>query len=264
MIASLDISTTAFVLLLAIAVFAGWMDALIGGGGLVQVPALLLLAPGIGPAGAVGTSKLAAIMGTGYAVAKFHGLGLIRWRLALTLGALTAVGGAAGSLVLIGLSREVYTALLLVVLVCCPAGMLLRSRAFGARPATEETPGGGRRLTTVVLPTGLALGLYDGLVGPGTGTWIIYALGLVVGMSLIEASANAKVVNVFTYVGPLAVLALAGHVSLLLGLAMGTGNVIGAHYGVRFAKRASDRALSTLLLVCICILFVSLLAEILQ
>jgi len=262
-IGPLDVSTTAFLLLLAIAVFAGWMDALIGGGGLIQVPALLLLAPGIGPAGAVGTSKLAAIMGTGYAVAKFHGLGLIRWRLALVLGGLTALGGAAGSFVLIGLSRDIYSALLLVVLVCCPLGMLLRSRAFRARPAAHDDPGRRPRLPTVVL-TGLALGLYDGLVGPGTGTWIIYALGLVVGMSLIEASANAKVVNVFTYVGPLVVLAAAGQVAVVLGLAMGAGNVIGAHYGVRFAKKASDRAMSTLLLLCICILFVSLLAEILR
>jgi uncharacterized membrane protein YfcA len=74
---ALGVSVWLVVVLIAVAVFAGWLDALIGGGGLIQVPALLLLAPGLGPAGAVGTSKLAAIMGTSYAVWRFQGMGLI-------------------------------------------------------------------------------------------------------------------------------------------------------------------------------------------
>jgi uncharacterized membrane protein YfcA len=80
-------------------------------------------------------------------------------------------------------------------------------------------------------------------------------------MPIIQASANAKVVNVFTYVGPLAVLWSSGNVAVLLGVGMGVGNVVGAHHGVRFARRAADRSLQRLLLLCVGILFLSLLAK---
>jgi uncharacterized membrane protein YfcA len=251
--------TLATVVLLVLAGFAaGWVDAVVGGGGLIQLPALLLV-PGISPVQALATNKLAGIMGTSVSAATYYRR--VQPDLA-TAGpmALAALAGAGGGAALASLLPEdVFVPVILVALVAVAVYTMTRPQVGRATDLRWT----GRTHLLVALALGAGIGFYDGLLGPGTGSFLVIALVGVLGYAFLEASAQAKIVNAATNLGALVVFTLQGAPLWRLGLLVGVANIAGAYLGARTAVARGSGFVRVVFLVVVAVLVVRLGAELL-
>lgn len=232
-------------MLCVVAAAAGWVDAVSGGGGLLQLPALLLVVPADRPSLALGTNKLSSIFGTSAAAITYGRIERPRLRTALPMAAAAFGGAALGSLTAIHLPSAVFRPIILIALILVWLFVAFR-RSFGL---TEREVSRGRHWVTAIVG-GIAIGFYDGAIGPGTGSFLIILLVAAVGYTFLQASATAKIVNVGTNAASLIVFGLSGSVLWLVGLLMAACNVAGAIVGARTAiARGSDFVRTVLLVV---------------
>lgn len=219
---------------LGIAAFgAGFVDAVVGGGGLIQIPALLAAYPATLPATLFGTNKLASIVGTASAAVQYARRVAIPWHVAAP-GALAALVGAwFGARAVAYLSPELLRPLVLVLLVLVAVYTFAR-KDFGT--GTGESAK-GRGSAAIAAAIGGGIGFYDGFFGPGTGSFFIFLLVRFLGMDFLRASVTAKILNVATNLAAIAFFSL--NVPLLLQVAavMAVCNLAGALAGSRLALR---------------------------
>ncbi|MFE2045139.1 sulfite exporter TauE/SafE family protein [Streptomyces sp. NPDC059477] len=233
-----DISLTTLAVLCLAALAAGWIDAVVGGGGLLLLPALLLGLPGSTPAAhALGTNKAVAIVGTTGAAITYARRAPVDVRTAVRIGLAALAGSSGGAFFAAGMSTEVLKPVIMVVLLGVAAFVILKP-AFGT--ATSPGPASRRRNLAAIGLAGLGIGFYDGLIGPGTGTFLVLALTAVLHLDLVTASATAKIVNCCTNAGALAMFAWQGAVLWQLAALMAVFNLAGGMLGARTAlKRGS-------------------------
>ena len=225
-------------LLLALAGFvAGWVDAVVGGGGLVQLPALLVGVPGATPAQVLATNKIAAVWGTAVSSATYYRRVRPDLRTALPMAGIAYLGAVGGALLGLHVPKSAFNPVILVMLVVVGAYTLLKPSA-GELTALRWT---GARHTTAAVLTGFAIGAYDGALGPGTGSFLVFALVGLLGYAFLEASATAKIVNLATNLGALTVFLPGGHVLWEAGLVMAATNVVGGYVGARTAVARGSR-----------------------
>ena len=248
-----SLGSTTVVLLVLAAFAAGWVDAVVGGGGLIQLPALLLV-PGMETVQALATNKLSGAMGTATSAATFYrrvhpGLGT-----ALPMAAVSAVGAALGALSAAAVPDGVLEPVILVALVAVAVYTVLRP-SVGGETALRFS---GHRHTVIAALTGAVIGFYDGIAGPGTGAFLVFALVGLLGYAFLEASATAKIVNLATNVGALVVFAATGSVLWTLGLVMGLANLTGGYVGARTAVSGGSRFVRIVFLVVVSVLILRL------
>lgn len=243
--------TVALLLLAALA--AGWIDAVVGGGGLVQLPALLLV-PGISPVQALATNKLGSICGTATSSITYYRRVHPDLRTALPMAAVACVGAAAGALCASLLPAAVFRPLIVVALIAVAAYTVARP-ALGQATALRWH---GRRHHLAAGAAGLAIGFYDGILGPGTGSFLVFTLVGLLGYAFLEASAKAKIVNLATNLGALLVFVPQGAVIWGLGLLMGVANVLGGYVGARTAVSRGSRFVRVVFLVVVAALVLRL------
>lgn len=225
-----DLGAGTVVLLLLAALSAGWVDAVVGGGGLLQLPALLLV-PGMTPLNALATNKVASIFGTATSSITYYRRVHPDLRTALPMAGLALVGAAGGALSASLLPEQVLQPIIVVALLAVAVYTL-------ARPALGEATAlrwHGRRHHLVAGAAGAAIGFYDGILGPGTGSFLVFTLVGLLGYAFLEASAKAKIVNFATNLGALLVFVPQGAVLWGLGLLMGSANLLGGYLGARTA-----------------------------
>ncbi|RKN41409.1 sulfite exporter TauE/SafE family protein [Micromonospora endolithica] len=232
--------------LLAAAALAGWVDAVVGGGGLLLLPALLVAAPGMPVATALGTNKLAAIAGTSTAAVTYARRTRLDWAVAGPSAGLAVCCAGVGAALAGAVPASAYRPVVLGVLVAVALFVVLRPRLGVVAMPWRRTRW---RMVAVVALAGVVIALYDGLIGPGTGTFLVVAFTALVGADFVRGSAMAKVVNAGTNLGALVVFAAAGHVWWWLGLAMAVCNVAGAALGARMALRRGAGFVRVVLLV---------------
>lgn len=214
-------------LLVLAALAAGLMDSIAGGGGIITVPALL--AAGLPPAHALATNKLQSSFGSGMALGRYARAGLVPRDEVLPAVGFTAVGAVAGTLTVRFLPTAWLTWIIPAVLAAIFVYLLFRPQwGQEARPARWSR-------TPFYAVFGLALGFYDGFLGPGTGTFWTVALTGLLGHSLATATAQTKVANFTSNVVSLAVFVALGQVLWGLGLLMGLGQAVGAWMGTKLA-----------------------------
>ncbi len=233
------------VLLCLAALLAGWVDAVSGGGGLVQLPALLVLLPGATPAQVLATNKLSSVFGTAVAAETYRRRVGPDLRTAMPMAAAAVAGSAGGAACASLLPREVFRPLVLVLLVGVAAYTLLRP-GIGGEQALRFT---GSRHYAAAVGAALAIGFYDGIFGPGTGSFLVFALVGLLGYSFLQASAKARIVNLATNVGALAVFVPQGAPLYRLGLLMAACNVAGGWVGARTAIRRGSTFVRVVFLV---------------
>jgi uncharacterized membrane protein YfcA len=223
---------------MAIAAFgAGWVDAVVGGGGLIQLPALLLGFPGAAPAQLLATNKLASIAGTATSSLTYWRRVRPDLRTALPMAAVAYVGAVGGALVGLHIPKSAFNPIILAMLVVVGAYTLARP-AVGQQTALRFN---GHRHTIVAMLTGLLIGGYDGALGPGTGSFLVFALVGLMGYAFLEASAKAKIANFATNLGALTVFAPGGHVMWGIGAVMAVANLAGGYLGARTAVARGNR-----------------------
>ncbi|MBF4461511.1 MULTISPECIES: TSUP family transporter [unclassified Rathayibacter] len=248
-----DLGLAVLALMVLAAFAAGWIDAVVGGGGLLQLPALLLV-PGISPVQALATNKLASVFGTTTSAITFFRRARPDLRTALPMAAVALVGSYSGANLAGLLPASVFKPIIVVALVVVAVVTIARP-ALGSVTALKHA---GRRHLVTAAVLGLLIGFYDGLIGPGTGTFLIIALITALGYDFVLASAKAKIVNVATNVGALLFFVPGGHVIGVLGLLMGLANVAGAYLGSRMAVARGSRFIRVAFLLVVGALIVKL------
>lgn len=217
-------------LLCAFAFFAGLVDAVAGGGGLIQVPALFAFVPSIPPATLLGTNKLSSIAGTTAALLRYQRTIPIDWRglkLALIVAAPAAVLGAwAVSRIPGDWLRPVVLILLILV-----SGYTLVSRKLGLEPAQ------GQSHACSPAPFCAGIGFYDGFFGPGAGAFLVFGLVRWFRRGFLQAAAETKAINLATNAGALTYFALSGQLNYRLGLVMAVANLLGGYAGAAAAVK---------------------------
>jgi uncharacterized membrane protein YfcA len=244
---------TTVVLLVLAAFGAGWVDAVVGGGGLIQLPALLLV-PGMPTVQALATNKLSSAMGTATSATTYYRRVHPHLGTALPTAAVAALGSAGGALLASAVPDGVLEPVILVALVVVALYTLLRPAVGGATQLRFS----GHRHTVIAMLVGAVIGFYDGIAGPGTGAFLVFALVGLLGYAFLEASATAKIINLATNVGALVVFTIDGSVLWTLGLVMGVANLAGGYLGARTAVSAGSRFVRIVFLAVVGVLIVRL------
>ncbi|MFF2845894.1 sulfite exporter TauE/SafE family protein [Streptomyces sp. NPDC058001] len=254
-----DISLTTVFLLCLAAFAAGWVDAVVGGGGLILLPAMLLGLPGSTPAAyALGTNKAVAIVGTTGAAVTYARKAPVDVWTAVRIGLAAVAGSMGGAFFAAGMSSEVLRPVIMVVLLGVAAFVILRPN-FGTAPVAG--PVTRRRVFAAIGIAGVGIGFYDGLVGPGTGTFLVLALTAVLHLDLVTASATAKIVNCCTNAGALAMFAWQGTVLWQLAAILAVFNLAGATLGARTALKKGTGFVRVVLLTVVLALVTNLAYE---
>jgi uncharacterized membrane protein YfcA len=227
---------------LALAAFlAGFVDSIAGGGGLISVPALLLA--GLSPVDALGTNKLQGLFGSASATIAYAGKGHVDLRQQAPSAILAFLGGAAGA----GLAAILPGELLRLVLPFVLIGIAL---FFAFKPNLGNVDS-ARRLSPLVFGAMIvpAIGFYDGIFGPGAGSFFMLAFVTLAGYGLLKATAHTKLLNFSSNTGGFVVFALAGVVHWKIGLIMGVAQFLGARLGAALAMRGGAKVIKPLLVL---------------
>jgi uncharacterized membrane protein YfcA len=228
-------ATLAFVLCAAFC--AGFVDAIVGGGGLIQLPALLAGYPASAPPVLLGTNKLGSICGTTGAVARYLRVVRLPWRVLLPAAAVAFLAALAGASLVSAVSPALFRPLVPVMLTLVLAYVLWH-KDLGARHAPVVF---SRRRGYFALTVIGGIGLYDGFFGPGTGSFLMLLFIRLYRFDFLHASAGARTINVATNAGALLFFGIHGEIHWGLGVALGAcnaaGSVLGAHTAVRHGSK---------------------------
>lgn len=240
-----DPSLEVVALLALAALAAGFVDAVVGGGGLIQLPALVIGLPGASPVQLLATNKLSSITGTTTSSITYYRRVHPDPRTFLPLMAFAFVGSLGGAFVATQIPREAFDPIVLVALVVV-GGYVWFKPSIGSVTALRFE---GRRHLGAAAAVGLTIGFYDGALGPGTGSFFVFALVGLLGYNFLEASAKARLANWATNLAALAIFIPLGAVLWKLGLVMAVGNVLGGYLGARVAVAKGARFVRIFFLV---------------
>ena len=221
------------VLVSLMSALAGFVDAVVGGGGLILVPALFATYPNAHPATLLGTNKSASVWGTLFAAWQYNRRVQLAWRALLVASLLAFAGSWAGAYLLTLVSpqylRQALPALLIALL-----AYTLWNKQLGQTHAPRFAP---RKQAVYMAAIGAVIGFYDGFFGPGTGSFLVFLLVKVLGFDFLQASAHSKVLNLFSNLAAVILLASQGHVWWQVGIPLALANVVGSVLGSRMALR---------------------------
>ena len=241
------------VLVIVAAFAAGWIDAVVGGGGLLQLPALLLI-PGMSPIQALATNKLASVFGTATSSVTYYRRAKPDIRTALPMAVIALVGSFGGAAVATVLPAAAFKPIIVVALLAVALFTAFRPQ-MGAATMLRFS---GHRHHIMAGLSGLVIGFYDGLIGPGTGTFLVISLVALLGYDFLQASAKAKIVNLATNAGALLLFIPHGAVLWLLGGILAVANVAGSYLGSRMAISKGARFIRIVFLVVVVVLIAKL------
>ena len=224
--------TIDWLILIPAAFFAGMVDAAVGGGGLIQIPALLSPFPQTAIPTLFGTNKVSSIAGTAASLWRYARAVRIPWRLVLPATGAALVGAWLGAALVAWMPREAMRPLVVVMMLAVAIYTFLRKN-LGHEETHEPRPGDAWRGALF----GLVIGLYDGFFGPGTGSFLIFGFVRVFGMDFVRASASAKVINLATNFSAIAFFASHGPILWAIGLTMAACNLAGAYLGTHLALK---------------------------
>lgn len=248
-----DPATEMIVMLAVAALLAGFIDSIAGGGGLITIPALLL--SGMSPVEALGTNKLQGLFGSGSATITYAAKGHVDLRRQLPSALLSFLGGAAGALLATVLPGDLLKVVLPFILVAI-------ALFFAFKPNMDDIDRTHRLepflFGLVVVPL---IGFYDGVFGPGTGSFFMLAFVTLAGYGVLKATAHTKLLNFASNVGSFFVFFFAGAIFWKIGLIMGAAQFVGARLGASMAIRNGSRLIKPLLVLTCLVLAVRLLLD---
>jgi len=248
----MDILPPELIALFLAAFLAGAVDAVVGGGGLIQIPALFAVYPAESAARLFGTNKCASVVGTANACWRYARQVEMPWRTILPAAVCAFLFSYAGAAAVAWLPKESIRPLILVLLIFA-AGYTLMRKDFGS---LHQPAHAGRRELVFASLLGAVIGFYDGFFGPGTGSFLIFLFVRFFGFDFLHASASAKVVNVATNLAALLYFVPNGHVLPLLAAAMALANVTGSLAGTWLALRYGSAFIRRVFLAVVSVLIV--------
>jgi hypothetical protein len=254
-----DPTYQALALLALAALVAGYVDAVVGGGGLIQLPALVLGLPGASPVQVLATNKLASVCGTSVSSVTYYRRVRPHAGTFVPLMLLAFAGSLLGAFAASHIPATAFTPIVLAVLVGVGSFVLLRPQ-LGEQ---TELRFSGHSHRAAAMATGFVVGGYDGALGPGTGSFFVFTLVGLLGYSFLEASAKARMANWATNVAALCVFVPQDAVLWRTGLVMGVANLAGGYLGARTAVARGARFVRAFFLVVVAAFVVRLGGEVL-
>jgi uncharacterized protein len=231
-----DLTIATALFLLAASFFAGFIDSIAGGGGLIQLPALLIGLPKSETAEVLGTNKLSSVFGTSSAAVLYRKQIKPDPKVLIAMGVPALLGSAGGAMLASKIPTSSMRPMVLVLLIVVAIYTWFKPD-LGKFENLRHLP---RRRVQIAALAGVIIGFYDGIFGPGTGSFLMLILVASLGYAFITASAIAKVVNVATNVGAILVFGINGAVIWQIGLIMGVANISGAVIGARLAIKGGS------------------------
>ena len=250
-LAELPVSLVAFFFLVFMAFVAGFIDSIAGGGGLIALPATLLV--GLPPHHCLGTNKFMASLGTAAACWSYAKSGAIIWRVVFVGIGFSLLGSFLGAKLVLVVDNSVLGKIMLALL---PVAAL--TTFMPIRKAFENRAIPFLRLYIGTPIVCLAIGFYDGFFGPGTGSFLLLGLHFALGMNLVSASATAKPFNLASNLSAMVVFMLNGQVLYSLAIPMAVSNILGNVLGSRLALAKGSPVVRKMLLVSLSLLFATL------
>ncbi|MCW3091859.1 MAG: sulfite exporter TauE/SafE family protein [Ferruginibacter sp.] len=220
------------ILILCIAAFAaGFIDAIVGGGGLIQTPATLIVLPHYPVATLLGTTKIPSFLGTSMAAIQYSRIVKLKWRLLLMMCSIALIAAYAGSKT-VTIVRNTFMKPIIFGVLILVAIYTYSNKNFGTATLKKH----GKRNEWVYAGLfAMALGFYDGFIGPGAGSFLVLFFISVLGFDFLRASAHAKFVNLATNMGSILFFGGSGHILFQYAVPMAMCNFLGSMLGARLA-----------------------------
>ncbi|MBR5547359.1 MAG: TSUP family transporter [Clostridia bacterium] len=253
----MELTLDMFLIVCPLVALAGFVDSIAGGGGLISLPAYYLA--GLPASTAAGTNKLSACMGTALATYSYASSGKIEKRIGLFAGFAALLASVLGVAVMKSLSDQTIR---ILVMCCLPVAAIFTLRGHSQAEGRKQFSDTQTMLISLMI--GCVIGFYDGLVGPGTGTFLILLFVHIFGLDDVTASGTAKVPNLMSNIAALTSLFVAGDVLWLLGLPAGLCSMAGAALGSRLTIRKGSKFIRGMMLVVLILLLVKMITDMLQ
>jgi hypothetical protein len=247
-----NISVAAMAFMAIAALCAGFVDAIAGGGGLIQLPALLIGLPQSATVQVLGTNKLSSIFGTSAAALMYRKRAKPDLFLTLSMALSALMGSMSGALLASHIPTRALRPLIFFMLIA--VGIYTWKRPVLGH--IEEMRHGVHKGRFIAILLGASIGFYDGIFGPGTGTFLMLVLVAVLGFEFLNASAIAKVVNVATNAGAIFIFGIHGVILWKIGLMLGVANIAGGALGAKLALRGGSVFIRKIFLVVTAILII--------
>jgi uncharacterized membrane protein YfcA len=228
--------TSILIFLCLAAFFAGFIDAIVGGGGLIQTPVALILLPNYAISTISGSLKIPSFSGTSFAAFQYLKKVTMNWKLLFIMSVVAFASAFAGSTLLTYVSNDFMKPLLLVVLTLLAVYTFIKKN-FG-QYQEKNMPLKKQIIYAVIIS--LTVGFYDGFIGPGTGSFFVVAFISLLGFDFLHASANAKMVNLATNFGSICLFILKGKIIWSIAIPMAVCNALGGFIGAKLAIKKGN------------------------
>jgi len=228
--------TYLLILLCIAAFFAGFVDAIVGGGGLIQTPVALIALPNLAVSTVIGSLKIPAFSGTAFAARQYLKKVEMNWKLLFIMAIIAFSAAFLGSNVLTLVSNNFMKPILLVVLSVI-AIYTFTKKNFGIHQEKNLSP---KRQLALAVVMSSCIGFYDGFIGPGTGSFLVLGFVAILGFDFLHASANAKMVNLATNFGSICLFILKGKIIWAIAIPMAICNAMGGWVGAKLAIKKGN------------------------
>ena len=236
----LNLTTEILVFLFFVGVIAGFLDTLVGGGGLIAVPALLL--SGIPPIYVLGTNKLQGSMGTGIATFLLFRKKKLEWQMVKKLMIASFIGSVLGGIIVQFVDTEVLSFVIPIVLVFIAIYFIVSPKP----KAMSSSPKSDSRFESYAVP---GVGFYDGMFGPGAGSFFVMTGVMLKKLEIIEATILAKPLNFASNIAGFIVFFIFGHIAFVVGLVMMLGQLVGSFLGTHYLLKANPKLIRALIVI---------------
>jgi uncharacterized membrane protein YfcA len=225
--------------------FAGFVDAIVGGGGLIQTPVALILMPNLAVSTIIGSLKIPAFSGTSFAAFQYLKQVKMNWKLLISMAIVAFSSAFFGSLLLTQVSNDFMKPVLFFVLIALAIYTFIK-KDFGQKTTTQLS---SKRVILYAMILSVLIGFYDGFIGPGTGSFLVLGFVALLGFDFLNASANAKMVNLATNFGSICLFISKGKIIWSFALPMALCNALGGWLGAKLAIKKGNQFIRYFFLV---------------
>ena len=243
-----------FLIICPMLFLAGLVDAIGGGGGLISLPAYLLA--GVPVHNAIATNKLSSTCGTTVTTVRFIRQKLVNWKIGIPTILFAIIGSSLGANLSMKMDEKIMQNILFIVLPVV-AFVVMNPKIFRDRDETALVF--NKRLWVSVILSAFLVGIYDGLYGPGTGTFLIIAFTIFAKMDMRSANAQAKIINLTTNITSLTIFLINGQTIFLLGIAAAACNMAGNYVGSSLALKQGSKITRPIIVLVLILLFLKVL-----
>ena len=224
---------------------AGFVDAIVGGGGLIQTPAALILLPQLPVATVIGSLKIPSFSGTFFAAKQYVKQVEINWKRISLMCFIAFIASFSGSYLLTQMSNRFMKPIILIVLVLV-AIYSFSKKNFGQHKLEQHAE---KKIILLASLFSLFIGFYDGFIGPGAGSFLVVAFISLLGFDFLHASAHAKLINLATNLGSILLFFMKGHILWQVAIPMAICNALGGIIGAKMAIAKGNRFIRIIFLI---------------